>query len=158
MDLVCLVVYVQKKVMPMRAMNGFVTKGGFTLVEVMIASIILVIVSSGIMAGIISALKAQANASDYYRATCVARNRVQHAKTISFTSLSLLSETNRIIDGEGNLTEDGDYLRTTLVSNAAGTNWGVTNWQVTVRVWYPVSPGQLSDQPVQVQTMLTKEM
>jgi prepilin-type N-terminal cleavage/methylation domain-containing protein len=55
--------------------------GGYTLVEIMVSSIILLIVSCGIMSGIISALKAQANAADYYRATCIARNRIQQAKT-----------------------------------------------------------------------------
>lgn len=129
------------------------SSGGFTLVEVMVSSIILVIVASGIIGGIISALKAQANASDHYRATCIARNRIQHARTISFDSFPLMVESNREIDLDGNLSQEGDFRRSTIVTNVA-TN----SVSISVQVWYPVAPGRLSTAPVEVQTMIANGM
>jgi len=129
------------------------TKSGFSLIEVMIASLILLIVSSGIMAGIISALKTQANASDYYRATCIARNRIQHAKTISFGSYSSIVEDVVNIDQDGVLSPDGDFRRSTTATNAGD---GVMS--VTVDVWYFVKPGVLSGRPVTVQTLIHNTM
>ena len=126
---------------------------GFTLVEVMVASLILVLVTSGIIGGIISALKAQANASDHYRANCIARNRVQHARTLAFDSFSLLAESNRMVDSDGNLSSTGEFLRTTIATNVA-TN----SMNITVKVWYQVSPGTFCDQPVQIQTMIANGM
>ena len=129
---------------------------GFTLVEVMVASAVLLIVSSGIIAGIISALKAQANAADHYRATCIARNRIQHARSVDFYSLNLSSETNVMVDGLGNLCTSattGDYRRTTMI-----TSVNSNCMLVTVQVWYPEAPGRLSTQPVEIVTMLTDKM
>jgi prepilin-type N-terminal cleavage/methylation domain-containing protein len=131
-------------------------KTGFTLPEVMISSIMLLIISSGIFYGIIAAMKAQANASDHYRATCIARNRIQHARTMDFYSLGLAAETYRMVDDMGNTCgtgETGDYRRTTIVTNVQ------TNCiQVTCQVWFQVKPGVFCTQPVQISTMITDKM
>jgi Tfp pilus assembly protein PilV len=126
---------------------------GFSLIEVMISSIVLLIVCSGIMAGIISALKAQANASDYYRATCIARNRIQHAKTMSFNSYNSITENVERIDQDGVLCPTGFFWRTTAVTNA-----GSNVMSVTVQVWYSVRPEEMSAQPVTMETMIHTTM
>jgi len=128
-------------------------QAGHTLVEVMVASIVLLMVSAGIMTGIIAALKAQANASDHYRATCIARNRIQHAKTISFNSYNAITENLVRVDQDGFYSSTGEFRRSTLVS-VAGTNC----MNVTVDVWYSVRPGVWSTEPVSVQTMIHTTM
>jgi len=126
---------------------------GFTLVEVMISSMILLMVSCGIMAGIISAIKTQANAADHYRATCIARNRIQHARTISFGSYNSISESVVRIDQDGILCSTGDFRRST-----SSTNVGTNVMSVTVDVWYSVKPGVLCTEPVKVQTYIHSTM
>jgi prepilin-type N-terminal cleavage/methylation domain-containing protein len=126
---------------------------GFTLAEVMIASLILLIVSSGIMAGLIAALKVQANASDHYRANCIARNRIQQAKTLSFSGYNNISEVQFRVDQNGELCSTGDYMRSTSTSNT-----GDNCMSVTVDVWYRVKPEVWCTEPVTIQTMIHTTM
>ncbi|MDD4872848.1 MAG: prepilin-type N-terminal cleavage/methylation domain-containing protein [Kiritimatiellae bacterium] len=137
-------------------MNRSILKSGFTLTEVMIASLILLIVSFGIMGGIIAALKVQANAADYYRATCIARNRIQHAKVLAFASM-----TNGLSEAIVQVNQDGDkdpppldFWRATSVSDVVANSVML----VTVDVWYSVKPGVKSASPVTIQTMIEKHM
>lgn len=126
---------------------------GHTLVEVMVASIVLLIVSGGIMTGIIAALKAQANASDHYRATCIAKNRIQHARTISFNSYDAVTESLVRVDQDGVICTTGEFMRSTSVSTAA-----VDCMSVTVDVWYWIRPYVWSPEPVRIQTMIHSSM
>jgi len=126
---------------------------GFTLVELMVSSMILLLVSAGIMTGIIAALKAQANASDHYRATCIARNRIQHAKTISFNSYNAITESLVRVDQDGVIASTGEFRRSTSVA-VAGTNC----MSVTVDVWYSIRPEVWSTEPVTIQTMIHTTM
>ncbi len=138
-------------VVPGRKRNN----SGFTLVEVMVASIVLVIVSSGIMSGIIAALKVQANATDYYRATCLARNRIQLAWSRSWDEIPTIADSNfqfNAIDEE-TVCDTGEYMRTTFVT-PTGTNC----LNVTVQIWYRVKPQVWSPQPVTMETIISSNL
>jgi Tfp pilus assembly protein PilV len=133
--------------------NRRMLKSGFTLAEVMIASLILLIISFGIMAGIIAALKVHANAADHYRATCIARNRIQQAKALTFSGYANISEAQFRVDQNGELCTTGDYRRSTSTSNA-----GENCVSVTVDVWYFVKPQVWCTAPVTIQTMIHTSM
>ena len=60
------------------------SKAGFSLVEVIIASLIFLIVSMGFTAGFVAAMKTNYLAGQYYRAAHLARNQIQQARTLSF--------------------------------------------------------------------------
>jgi hypothetical protein len=125
-------------------------KRAFTLVELMIASGILLAMLGGFMALMITAIRTQVMSSDYYRATCIARNRVQRARVVEFASLPLMAETVAPVDENGNQSPSGRFRRTTVVTNASG-NCSL----VTVQVWFPVPNGHLSQQSIDVTTLIT---
>jgi len=125
---------------------------GMTLVEVMIASIIFLIISTAFAAAILAALRTAYMASDYYTATCIARNRIQRAKSMDFDSIPLLAETNTLVDAQGTISVTGRYERTTLVSNAAP--W---TYSVKVSVAFPLRMG-FSSEPVEIETLINSQM
>jgi len=127
--------------------------GGFTLVEVVVASGILAAVVGGLFAATIAAISAQYMAANYYRATNLARNRVQRAAAQPFDSLPMVEEPERRIDGFGNPSGQGAYTRQTTVTEITPDVY-----DVTVRVHYPTGPGRRSREPVIVQTMIARRM
>jgi type II secretory pathway pseudopilin PulG len=129
-------------------------RDGFTLAEFMVASVIFMIVSLAFTYGMISAMKAQVMATDYYRSTSVARNRIQHAKCVEFSSLGLLVENRTQVDNLGNQNSTGTLFRTTTVTNIT-TN----QVDVTVDVYYIVTDtGRTSNVPVTIRTKIANGM
>ncbi|MFN2352364.1 MAG: prepilin-type N-terminal cleavage/methylation domain-containing protein, partial [Kiritimatiellia bacterium] len=66
--------------------------GGFTLVEVMVAGAIFLLFCAGFFSVYLAAMSTQRAAVNHYRALCLARNRVQRARTMPYGSLGLLVE------------------------------------------------------------------
>lgn len=129
---------------------------GFTLVEVMVASIIFVIFCVFFLNSAIASMRSQQLACDYYKAMTIARNRIQRAKTFDYSSIPLISENNLTVDGNGNFSPSGIYQRTTVV--AAYTNGTPNLYQITVQVYYPGARRTMSAKPVEISTLVTDKM
>ena len=129
---------------------------GFTLVEVMVASLIFVMFCVFFLSAAISAMRSQQLACDYYTAMTIARNRIQRAKTFEYSSLPLMSENQVPVDGDGNITTTGIYRRTTIVS--AYTNGTPNLYKVTIQVNYIGARRSQSEKPVELSTLVTEKM
>lgn len=137
--------------MPGRRKRKPNSRSGFTLAEVIIASMLFFVISGGFITAYLSAMRTHMVANDFYRATCIARNRIQRAWTLDFDSLPLLGEMETPVDELGNIDTAGSFRRTTSVSNT------VPNCtRVTVQVRYPVPNGKLSPATVDVHTMIAR--
>ena len=130
--------------------RGKKNNAGFTLVELMIACAIFLVVSVAFIGAYLSTLRTHLMSSDYYKATCIARNRLERAKALSFSSLSLMAEEEMPVDDDGNRDPAGAFRRTTVVSNNV-----VNCARITVQVRFPVRNGGLSEGSVDVHTMIT---
>jgi prepilin-type N-terminal cleavage/methylation domain-containing protein len=141
-----------------RPASGFTRPtGGFTLVEVMVCSVIFVIFCVFFLNSAIASIRSQQLACDYYKAMTIARNRIQRATEFPYSSIPLMSETNQVpVDGKGNITSTGIYRRTTLVSTY--TNGTPNLLQITVQVHYPGARRSLSAKPVELSTLITDHM
>jgi len=65
---------------------------GFTLTEVMVASGVLLFFVLGLLAALLMGIRTLDLSVQHYRATSIARNRVQRARSFSYSSLPLLQE------------------------------------------------------------------
>ncbi len=129
---------------------------GFTLVEVMVCSIIFVIFCVSFLNSAVWSMRSQQLACDYYKAITIARNRIQRATEFAYSSILLMSENQIPVDGEGNITATGIYRRTTLVS--AYTNGTPNLLQITVQVNYPGALRNMVAKPVELSTLITDKM
>jgi len=130
--------------------------GGFTLVEVMVCSVIFVIFCVFFLNSAIASMRSQQLACDYYKAMTIARNRIQRATEFEYDSILLMSEDQVPVDGNGNIASAGIYRRTTLVS--AYTNGTPNLLQITVQVHYPGARRNLTAKPVELSTLITSGM
>jgi hypothetical protein len=118
--------------------------------------LIFLIVSVGFTAGMLAALKTHTMAGQHYTATCLARNHIQHAQTLAFSTVSQLAKTNEWVDARGNLVSysgDGIYRRNTSVTNPPGMTDTV---EVVVQVYFPRPFGKMSTVPAEVRTYISK--
>ncbi len=128
-------------------------KGGFTLTEVMVAGAILAMTSAAMFGACVAAIRTQYASSGYYRATCMARNRIQRGIALPFTTLPMLTEYGRRLDEQGNNSSVGVYRRTTVVTEASSNCY-----EIAVSVYYPAGPGMLSATPVTIQSKVSRGM
>lgn len=127
---------------------------GFTLAELMIASGVFVIMVAAFTYGYIDAMKLHVMSADYYNATCLARNRIQRAKSVDFSSLSLIAESNKAIDAFGNYDSVGRFSRTVIVSNLAADKT-----EIVVQIYYPGSTNRSAGaKPVEIRTVIRNGM
>lgn len=129
---------------------------GFTLVEVMVCSVIFVIFCVFFLNSAVASMRSQQLACDYYKAMTIARNRIQRATEFEYASILLMNENQVPVDGKGNITSTGIYRRTTLVS--AYTNGTPNLLQITVQVLYPGARRSMSAKPVELSTLITGNM
>ena len=92
-------------------------RSGLTLVEVVIAVFLLGMCISGACALVLHTKKLNDVARAHYVAANIARNRLERARTIDFTALSLLAEYDVVVDHNGNPDPNGNYSRSTAVTN-----------------------------------------
>ncbi|MBT3294449.1 MAG: hypothetical protein HN919_14655 [Verrucomicrobia bacterium] len=128
-------------------------RDGFTIVEAVIASVIFFVITGSFIAAYLSAMRTHMMATDLYRATCIARNRIQRARTLDYGSLSLLGEQDAAVDELGNVVQGGAFRRTTVVS---ATTPACTRIAVTVQ--FPIPNGRVTTNGVDVATMITEGM
>lgn len=132
------------------------TKNGFTLVEMMVAGTIFLLFCAGFFSAYFAAMGAQRMATNHYRALCLARNRIQHARATEYTSLELLAETSNAVDEVGNPDPSGSFRRSTTIIPDTNTTAKIA--QFTVQVWFPANRGRLSAAPVEQSTLIANPM
>ena len=74
---------------------------GFTLVEAMVASVILVIFCVAFLSSAIASMRSQQLACDYYKAMTIARNRIQRATEFEYANIILMKEIQQPVDDQG---------------------------------------------------------
>ncbi|MDA0322666.1 MAG: hypothetical protein O2923_08125 [Verrucomicrobia bacterium] len=124
---------------------------GFTIAEVMVASAIFLMVSAGFTWAYLTALSTHRMAANHHTATRLAKNQIQRARSLDYDSLQLLSEDSVSVDGMGNVTTDGLFKRSISVDTNAVANCTL----VRVSVWFSLGKGRMSDEPVEVASLLT---
>lgn len=128
-------------------------KEGFTILEVAVASSILMIVFSGFLIGFVQAARLEYLAQTHYAASLIARNRLEHVRTYPYGAVELLSETDTGIDEFGNVTPTGGFRRTTIITtDAVNTNCK----KIIVQVWYTSRPGITSPVSVDVSSLMAQ--
>jgi hypothetical protein len=90
----------------------------FTIVESMVASIILTMVFSGVYAVVHQSLLMIKVTMDHYLATTLAHNRIEKMRAMPVQNLALFTEEDIILDGQGNPDDNGIFRRTVTVSDA----------------------------------------
>jgi prepilin-type N-terminal cleavage/methylation domain-containing protein len=126
---------------------------GFTLIEVMVCSVIFVIFCVFFLNAAFVSMRSQQLACDYYNAMTIARNRIQRVQQFAYSSIPLTIEDQAPVDDRGNLDSTGIYRRTTLVSNVTADLR-----QITVQVHYPGARRNLSAKPVELSILITAKM
>jgi prepilin-type N-terminal cleavage/methylation domain-containing protein len=101
---------------------------GFTLIEGMIAIMVMAIVMGGVYALVVQAAQMSRKARDHYVAVNICKNRIERAKNFQYSDLRFLAESVIVVDENGNPTTSGNFRRTTVVN----TNYGGGLTQVTV--------------------------
>ncbi len=128
---------------------------GFTLVESMIASAILMAFIAGFLVAFLMALRTLHSATQHYRATSIARNRIQRARAFDFDSLDLLAENEVRVDPYGNLDPAGRFRRSTRMTTNTPTPFTI---RIQVGVRYPTGVGAGLSAPLVVDTLIATRM
>ena len=100
-------------------MKKLYKKDGLTLLESIVAVCIFGIAIAGICALVVSARELNDRARLHYTAINIAKNRLEKARTLNFSTLSLFQENGTIVDYNGNPDPNGAFRRTTVISNVA---------------------------------------
>lgn len=130
--------------------------GGFTLTEVMVASTILMIFLGGFLASFMMGFRSLDMSTNHYRATAIARNRIQRARSFDYDSLTLLIENEVPIDRHGNADPSGTFRRSTDIFTNTVTAPHTVRVQVGVR--FPVRrEGGLSE-PLLMENLIAVRM
>jgi len=105
---------------------------GFTLTEVMVASLILGLFMVGCYKMITGALWMNQAARDHYVAVNLADSRLERARNLQYASYAQLAETQLVMVADGTPSVTGPYRRSTSVN----TNYGavLTEFVVTVDI------------------------
>jgi prepilin-type N-terminal cleavage/methylation domain-containing protein len=128
---------------------------GFTMIEVMIASSVLLLFIGGFFASFVVGIRALDMSVNHYRANSIARNRIQRARSFAYESLPLLSESETAVDRFGNVDISGDFRRTTVISTNTPTAPHTVLIQVGVR--FPLRDNQFSEK-VEVENLIAVRM
>jgi Tfp pilus assembly protein PilV len=135
-----------KRVQPSRA-------EGFTIVEAVIAVMIVTITAGAFIALSMASLRELQMSTDYYRSVSLARNRIERIRIMDFDTILNLSEEEHRVDGNGNADAEGAYRRETEV-----TPLTANLVEVTVTVSFPDRPGRVVATPVVVHTRHARGM
>ena len=105
-------------------------QNGFTLTEVMVATLILGIFIAGCYKMIVGALWMNQSARDHYVAVNLADTRLERARNLQYASYGQLAETQLVMTADGTPSVTGPFRRTTNVN----TNYGVILTEFVVQV------------------------
>jgi prepilin-type N-terminal cleavage/methylation domain-containing protein len=104
---------------------------GFTLAEVMVSLLVLIIFILCAYQTVTAALWMNQQARDHYVAINLANNRLERARNLQYASLASLSESQLLMDADSvPHALNGNYRRTTLVN----TNYGANLTEIFVQV------------------------
>jgi Tfp pilus assembly protein PilV len=131
-------------------------RGGFTLTEVMVASTVLMLFIVGLMAAFMMGLRTLDMTTNHYRATAIARNRIQRARSFDYNSLTLLTENEARIDQHGNADVSGTFRRTTSIDTNTATAPHTVRIEVGVR--FPVRTTGTLSEPVVMENLIAVRM
>lgn len=130
------------------------TNKGMTIIECVVASVIMLLALGGILSLFLQNIKAGKMVDYTYIATNLAKNRIERVREIrreqGLSALSSLSEENVCLDRDGVSSQSGDFRRTTIIDSAYGPNLV----KVTVRVDYKIM-GIWSPLPVEIVTVVS---
>jgi prepilin-type N-terminal cleavage/methylation domain-containing protein len=115
---------------PIVAGNRRKAKSGFTLVESLIAMVVLAMVMGGAYSLVVQAARMSRAARDHYVAVNLAKNRLERARNFQYADLRLVGESNMVVDENGNPNTASNFRRTTVVN----TNYSADVTQITVTV------------------------
>jgi hypothetical protein len=104
-----------------------------TLVEVIasVALVTIVVVSLGTLS--MQSAVFSKRIDIFYTATCLGQRRIDLLKRLGFDQIPSTAETNVRIGADGNISESGNYLRTTEVETNYGGNASLARVKVTVQ-------------------------
>ena len=129
-------------------------KKGLTLVEVLFAALILAIAVTGVLILFTQTIGIAKRVDYNYKASSLAKARMERARSVietsGFDSLSDLAETETIIDADGISDPEGDFKRTTLVTEIDDNR---TEFEVTVI--YKYRETWMENNPVMFTTLFT---
>lgn len=92
------------------------TESGFTLVEAVISTVLLVLVIGGSYSLVSRCQALIYSARNHYVAINISRARLERARDFAYDQLYLLTETNVVVNDSGVPASSGYFRRTTLVS------------------------------------------
>lgn len=135
--------------------GGRRTAQGMTYVEVLVALAVLGVVMVGCYHVIASLTRLRQATRNHYLAVVIANNRIERAKAVSFSDLSLLAEDRVPIAMSGAPDPDGPFHRTTTVQTNYNNDARLAC--VTVTVEPPRLRRQDKQRPAEsVSTLLTE--
>ncbi len=105
-------------------------KRGFSLMEVIIGLMLMVMVMAGAYGIIVQAAKLSKVVRHHYVAVTIAKNRLERSRTFPYASMHLMAEDKVVVDDNGLPDPEGWYRRSTVVN----TNYGPGLKEVTVSV------------------------
>lgn len=123
------------------------------MVELIIASGILVLCVMGIFGGAVAAIRTQHMSSNLYHATCLARNRVQRGLSLPFNTLPILAASDQAMDKDGNTNADGPFRMTTTLTSVSEHCYAIS-----VQVHYPIGGGRMSEVPAVIESKIARGM
>lgn len=113
------------------ARKGWRSRDGISMAEVLVALFIFAVAVTGLCSLSVIAREASDRARDHYVAINLAKNRLERAKSFEFGQLYLFEEYQTPVDITGKSDPNGDYRRSTIVTNV---NAGLTEVRVTVEI------------------------
>ena len=127
---------------------------GFTLVEMVVASALVVSVTVAVLVTVAQNIVFTERADMVYTSSLLAQGRIDALRKFTFQTLyddpTIGDETEVRIDDEGTIDPDGDYVRTTFVEQHVSGNPYLLRVKVTVD---RLEDEQISKHPVIMETL-----
>jgi Tfp pilus assembly protein PilV len=91
------------------------SRSGFTLIEAVVSAVLLALVIAGSYTLLVRSAALIRGARNHYIAMNISKARVERARGFKYDQLSLLTETNMVVNDDGSPLSSGDFRRTTLI-------------------------------------------
>ena len=132
-------------------------KLGISMVEVLFSVAILSLVIVGVLLVFVNAVDISKRVDYEYKAVNLAKKRIEDAKSIiktaGFDSLIVMEESPSMVNAEGVLDPDGEFERSTDVTEDFGGNALLTGVEVEVYYYYL---GKKKKSPITMTTVFTR--
>jgi type II secretory pathway pseudopilin PulG len=119
------------------------SKRGISIIETVIALMIFSICIGGFCGVVMQARQLSDQARAQYTAVNMAKNRFERARSFDFDQLHLFHESQVVVDHDGQPSANGNYRRTTTVSNVNNRLKEMTvNIEIKNRISTEFRPGE----------------